>query len=51
MPSKEKSLTYGDSFFPASGKRNYFRLNFSYNDDDVIEDGVKRLADALKAYG
>ena len=24
----------GDSFFPASGKRNYFRLNFSYNDDE-----------------
>lgn len=48
----ERKVAYvpGDSFFPASGKRNYFRLNFSYNDDDVIEDGVKRLADALKAY-
>lgn len=40
----------GDAFFPESKKKNYFRLNFSYNDDDVIEEGVKRLADALKAY-
>ena len=29
---------------------NFFRLNFSYNDDDVTVEGVKRLADALKAY-
>ena len=40
----------GDSFFPASGKKNYFRLNFSYNDDDVIEEGIKRLGEAIKAY-
>ena len=40
----------GDSFFPASGKKNYFRLNFSYNDDAVIEEGIKRLGEAIKAY-
>ena len=50
MRWKEKWLTYRDSFFPQSKKKNFFRLNFSYNDDDVIEEGVKRLADALKAY-
>jgi len=48
----ERKVAYvpGDSFFPQTKKKNYFRLNFSYNDDDVIEEGVKRLADALKAY-
>ena len=40
----------GDGFFPASGKKNYFRLNFSYNDDDVIEEGIKRLGEAIRAY-
>lgn len=48
----ERKVAYvpGDSFFPASGKKNYFRLNFSYNDDEVIVEGIKRLADAMKAY-
>ena len=40
----------GDSFFPASGKRNYFRLNFSYNDDEKTVEGIRRLAEALKSY-
>lgn len=40
----------GDSFFPASKKKNYFRLNFSYNDEAVIEEGIKRLGDAIKNY-
>lgn len=48
--SRKVAYVPGDSFFPASGKRNYFRLNFSYNDDDVIVEGIQRLADALKAY-
>ena len=48
----ERKVAYvpGDAFFPESGKKNFFRLNFSYNDDDVTVEGVKRLADALKAY-
>lgn len=40
----------GDSFFPASKKKNYFRLNFSYNDEATIEEGIKRLGEALKSY-
>lgn len=40
----------GDSFFPASRKKNYFRLNFSYNDEATIDEGVKRLGEALKNY-
>ena len=48
----ERNVAYvpGDAFFPETKKKNFFRLNFSYNDDEVIEEGVKRLADALKAY-
>lgn len=48
----ERNVAYvpGDAFFPETKKKNFFRLNFSYNDDEIIEEGVKRLADALKAY-
>ncbi len=40
----------GDSFFPVSGKKNYFRLNFSYNNDEIIEEGIKRLGEAIQSY-
>lgn len=40
----------GDSFFPASKKKNFFRLNFSYNDEAVVEEGIKRLGEAIKSY-
>lgn len=40
----------GDSFFPASRKKNFFRLNFSYNDEAVIEEGIRRLGEAIKNY-
>ncbi len=48
----ERDVAYvpGDSFFPASRKKNYFRLNFSYNDEATIEEGVRRLGDAIKSY-
>ena len=46
----KRKVAYGDSFFPASGKRNYFRLNFSYNDDEKTVEGIRRLAEALKSY-
>lgn len=52
MACIENNVAYvpGDSFFPASKKKNYFRLNFSYNDESVIEEGIKRLGEALKNY-
>ena len=40
----------GDSFFPSSGKRNYFRLNFSNNDDEKTRDGIRRIADVIKKH-
>ena len=48
----EKKVAYvpGDAFFPVSGKRNFFRLNYSYTEDDVTEEGIRRLAEALKEY-
>ncbi|WP_329755990.1 PLP-dependent aminotransferase family protein [Allisonella histaminiformans] len=48
----EKKVVYvpGDAFFPVSGKRNFFRLNYSYTEDDVTEEGIRRLTEALKEY-
>lgn len=40
----------GDSFFPTSGKKNYFRLNFSNCDDERLEEGIKRIADVIKRH-
>lgn len=40
----------GDSFFPASRRKNFFRLNFSYNDEATIEEGIRRLGEAIKNY-
>lgn len=48
--AKKVAYVPGDSFFPVSGKRNYFRLNFSFNDDDKIEKGIKAIAEVLKAH-
>jgi DNA-binding transcriptional MocR family regulator len=40
----------GDSFFPTSGKKNYFRLNFSNCDDERLEEGIQRIADVIKRH-
>lgn len=46
----EVAFVPGDAFFPISAKKNFFRLNFSYNNDEVIIEGIKRIAEAIKAY-
>lgn len=46
----EVAFVPGDAFFPASAKNNFFRLNFSYNDDELIIEGIKRIAKAMKEY-
>jgi 2-aminoadipate transaminase len=48
---KKVAFVPGDAFFPTTHKMNYFRLNFSYNDDDVIEEGIRRLGNALTSFG
>lgn len=47
----EKKVAYvpGGSFFPNGGKHNCFRMNYSCMNDDKIVEGVKALAEVIKA--
>lgn len=38
----------GDAFYPDGGNYNSMRLNFSFSDDAVIKQGIRRLADVIK---
>jgi len=38
----------GDAFFPDGSGHNTMRLNFSYSDDDVIREGIRRLAKVIE---
>jgi 2-aminoadipate transaminase len=38
----------GDAFYPDSSNYNSMRLNFSYAEDDVMREGIKRLAEVIK---
>ncbi|HWR38722.1 MAG TPA: PLP-dependent aminotransferase family protein [Patescibacteria group bacterium] len=40
----------GDSFFPNGGVKNTFRLNFSNMPEDRIQEGIRRLGDAIREY-
>ncbi|UCH89377.1 MAG: PLP-dependent aminotransferase family protein [Thermoplasmata archaeon] len=46
----EKKVAYviGDAFHPDGKGHNTMRLNFSYSEDDVIEEGIKRLAEVIQ---
>ncbi|PNX45526.1 MAG: hypothetical protein BV459_08265 [Thermoplasmata archaeon M11B2D] len=46
--AKKVAYVVGDAFYPDSSNYNSMRLNFSYSDDDVIREGIKRLADVIK---
>jgi 2-aminoadipate transaminase len=39
----------GEAFFPDGTGQNTARLNFSYSNPDIIEEGVRRLGGVLKA--
>lgn len=45
----EKNVAYvpGGSFYPNGDKQNSFRLNYSYNTDDKIVEGIKRLGEVI----
>lgn len=47
----EKKVAYvpGGSFFPNGGKENHFRLNYSCMPEDKIEQGIRSIAEVLKA--
>lgn len=46
----DKNVAYviGAPFFPNGGGHNTFRLNYSYASDDHIEEGIRRLSDAIQ---
>ncbi len=45
--SKKVAYVVGEAFFPEGGNYHSMRLNFSYSEDDVIQEGIKRLADVI----
>lgn len=46
---KEKvAYIHGAAFHADRSGRNTMRLNFSHSDDDIIEEGIKRLAKVIK---
>ncbi len=47
--AKKVAFVPGELFFASPGHANYFRLNYSYNDEAVIREGIGRIADVLKA--
>jgi 2-aminoadipate transaminase len=46
--SKKVAYVVGDAFFPDGENYNSMRLNFSYSDNKLIVEGIKRLADVIK---
>jgi len=46
--AKKIAYVVGDAFYADGRHYNSMRLNFSYSEDDVIEEGIKRLADVIK---
>ena len=40
----------GESFFPTSGRKNYFRVNYSCMPEDKIVEGIKRIGKVLSKY-
>lgn len=47
---KKVAFVPGGAFFPAPGNDNFARLNYSSSDEEKIVEGVKRLAEAIKAF-
>ena len=45
--AKKVAYVVGDAFYPDSSNYNSMRLNFSYSEDDVIREGIKRLAEVI----
>lgn len=44
---KKVAFVPGEPFFTSEGNSNYFRLNYSYNDEETIKEGIKRIAEVL----
>ncbi len=46
--NKKVAYVVGDAFYPDSSNYNSMRLNFSYSEDEVMIEGIKRLAEVIK---
>jgi 2-aminoadipate transaminase len=46
--AKKVAYVVGDAFYPDSSNYNSMRLNFSYSDDELIREGIKRLSNVIK---
>jgi 2-aminoadipate transaminase len=46
--AKKVAYVVGDAFYPDSSNYNSMRLNFSYSEDNVIIEGIKRIAEVIK---
>ncbi|MFH1101339.1 MAG: PLP-dependent aminotransferase family protein [Methanobacteriota archaeon] len=46
--AKKVAYVVGDAFYPDGSEYNSMRLNFSYSEDDIIREGVKRIAEVIK---
>lgn len=47
--AKKVAFVYGTPFYPVGGGENTMRLNFSHASNDNIKEGIKRLAEVIKA--
>lgn len=47
---KKVAFVPGDSFHACGGGQNTMRLNFSYCQNEVIIEGIRRLADSIKEF-
>jgi len=46
--AKKVAYVSGDAFYPDGGNYNSIRLNFSFSDDEVIKQGIRRLSEVIK---
>jgi len=46
--AKKVAYVSGDAFYPDGGNYNSMRLNFSFSNDEVIKQGIRRLAEVIK---
>jgi len=46
--ANDVAYVVGQAFYPDGGGRNTMRLNFSHASDDMITEGVQRLADVIR---
>ena len=46
--AKKIAYVSGDAFYPDGGNYNSMRLNFSFSEDKIIKEGIRRLAEVIK---